>query len=113
VVGKIEKFQAPIDDSLNEKCIAALQTMSIRIIGDGFDFYRYKDQLALAFEKITYFDAIQNKKNKNHDLNIHELFLDDIASLNLQLQDSSYTNRFILTKNKTTVNNFLNYNNIV
>jgi hypothetical protein len=112
-IGKIEKFEPVIDELLNQNCINVLKAVDIRIIADGFDFYRYKDQLIETFKKITFFDAIQNKKNKNHDLHIHELFVDDIASLNHQLQDTSYTLRYVLTKNKTTVDNFLNYNNIV
>ena len=111
-IGKIEKFQSTIKESLNETVTTFLKAVDMRVVGDGFDFYRYKDELTQTFEKITFFDAIQNKKNKNHDLHIHELFLDDIASLNHQLQDLSYTSRYILTKNKTTLDNFLNYNNI-
>lgn len=99
----IQKFQNPA---------TLLQDKGIQIVADALDFYQYKQELQETFPETIFLDAIKNTQKKTHDAGIHELYIDDLASLTEKLQDTQFWEKYIFTKNKTTLDNFLNYNNI-
>jgi len=111
---KIEGF--PLESSQKftreEGLIHLLQKHEIQIIADSLDFYTYKEDLAKLFDDIIFFDVIKNKHNNPQNLWVHELYIDDLSALTQYLQDTSYVQRYVFTKNKSTLDNFLNYNNI-
>ena len=92
--------------------ISLLQKNNIQIVADSLDFYQYKQELQSTFPQIIFLNAIKNMKDSNVNLHIHELYIDDLASLTQYLQDTSYSDIYIFTKNKSTLDNFLRYNNI-
>ena len=112
VLGKLEKLTYSKEWGVDKEIISLLQEYNIQIIADSLDFYTYKKELQESFPSMIFLDAIKNNRQKNHNLGIHELYLDDLGSLTQKLQDTTYADIFIFTKNKSTLDNFLNYNNI-
>lgn len=80
------------------------------IILDSLDFYSSYDYLTKNLKNYIIFNSLSN--NDSHiNLWISELFLENIDDLK-NLLDEKWIRKYIFTKNKNTIKNFLDLNNL-
>jgi hypothetical protein len=65
-----------------------------------------------AFPEALFMDGIKNNTVASQNIYLHELYIDNLASLTEYLGSENYKETYVFTKNKSTIDNFLNYNNI-
>ena len=102
-------------NSFNDKLIEKFNKKYILNIFDSLDFYKYFDELIKNSTNFINFNSISNNSlhNKQINLNITDLFLEKIEDLKNLLIDNNFNKKIIITKNKSTIQNFIEYNNIL
>lgn len=99
---EIIKFNIELKEKLNNSWIL--------LIIDSIDFYENYDKLSSNLENYIIFNSIWNNK-KFIDLEINDLFIDNIEDLKNLLQTNKQK-KYIITRNKNTIKNFLELNNL-
>lgn len=99
-----------IQDNLSIEVKNKIYESNCLIILDSLDFYSSYDDLNKDFKNYIIFNSLSN--NGDHiNLWISELFLENIDDLK-NLLDEKWIKKYIFTKNKNTIKNFLDLNNL-
>lgn len=77
------------------------------------DFFQYSDEIYTHFQHWIFFHNFsQNTQTPEINLWISDLFLDTIDDFKKILSDNQYTQKYIYTKNVSSIKNFIEYNSL-
>ncbi len=83
---------------------------NILVILDSLDFYSSYDKISKNLTNFIIFNSLSDKDNYT-DLSINDLYLEKIDDFKFILEEK-WIQKYIFTKNKKTIHNFLDLNNL-
>lgn len=96
------KFNDELKDKINQN--------NVLLIVDSLDFYSSYDKLTTSLNNYIIFNSLTNNKDYI-DLQINDLYIEKIDDLKIILEKKDIK-KYIFTKNKHTIENFLELNNL-
>ncbi len=95
---------------VNKDILDKIHNTDSLVIVDSLDFYSSYDELVKSLLNFIIFNSLTNNSN-SIDLGIDELYIENIDDFKLLLEQKDIK-KYIFTKNRNTINNFLELNNL-
>ncbi len=95
---------------INKEIISKIKEIDSLIILDSLDFYSSYDEIFTILNNYIIFNSLSNNNN-SINLGIDELYIEKIDDFK-NLLERKGIKKYIFTKNKNTINNFINLNNL-